>query len=172
LVTSEDIFQGSGIIKNQKCDTKYTIEKLIELCLVESDNTAYIKLVRFIGKEKIIEYGKELGTKHVLDGKDSYGIVNCSDMIIIWKKIIKYAESNENGKKMKQFLSNPSVKFIKNDKYVRKYGLYDIAYHEAGYVECSKPYYMLVLTQLNKYDYKEEFINKVAKILDDINKIN
>lgn len=172
LVTKDDIFDGSGVIKNQKDDTKYSIEKLIELCLVESDNTAYIKLVKYVGKDNLIEFGKCLGALHTLEGKDSYGITNCLDMIIYWKELKKYIDSTENGKKIKQYLLNPSVKYIKNDKCVRKYGEYDINYHETGYVDTDKPYYMFVLTQINKFDYKEEFINKVAKILEDINREN
>ena len=172
LVTSEDIFEGSGVIKNQSEDTEYTIEKLIELCLVESDNTAYIKLVKYVGKESLINFGKELGAIHTLEGKDSYGIVNCSDMKIYWKEIINYVNNSENGKKMKNYLLNPSIKLIKNENYLRKYGKFDIAYHEAGYVDSDKPYYMFVLTQLNNFDYKEEFINKVANIIEEINKVD
>lgn len=172
LVTSDDIFQGSGVIKNQKNDTEYTISKLIELCLIESDNTAYIKLVKYVGKDKLIEFGKNLGALHTLEGKDSYGIINCLDMIIYWKELINYINNFENGKTIKKFLLNPSVKYINNDNYIRKYGEYDIAYHETGYVDSSKPYYLMLLTQLNKANYKEEFINKVAKILDDINNVN
>lgn len=171
LVTSDDIITGGGIIKHQKQDTEYTIDKLIELCIIESDNTAYIKLIRFIGKDKVIEYGKSLGALHTLEGKDSYGITNCSDMIIYWKELIKYIKENRNGAKFKKYLLNPTTKFIKNDKYLRKYGKSDIAYHETGYVDIEKPYYMILLTQLNKEDYKEDFINQIAKILDEINNI-
>ena len=172
LVTQEELFEGSGVIKNQKENTEYSIEKLIELCLVESDNTAYIKLVKYVGKENIINFGKKLGALHTLEGKDSYGIVNCLDMIIYWKELKKYIENSENGTKIKKYLLNSSVKYIKNDKYVRKYGEFDIAYHEAGYVDSNKPYYMIVLTQLNKFDYKEEYINKIAKLIEEINREN
>ena len=170
LVTSEDIFDGSGIIKNQTEDTLYTIDKLLELCLKESDNTAYIKLVKYVGKDKLIEFGKSLGALHTLEGKDSYGIVNCLDMITYWKELISYINSTENGKKIRKYLLNPSVKYINKDGYIRKYGEFDIAYHETGYVEGEKPYYMFVFTQINKENYKNEFMNKVAKKLEDINK--
>lgn len=172
IITMDEIFEGSGVIKFQKEPTEYSISKLIELCLKESDNTAYIKLVRYIGKERIIEYGKSLGAIHTLEGKDSYGIVNCTDMVIYWKELISYIKNSKNGINLKDYLLNPSVKYIKNDKYIRKYGEYDIAYHEAGYVESEKPYYLMVLTQLNKEKYKEKFINNVAKIIDEINELN
>ena len=37
--------------------------------------------------------------------------------------------------------------------------------------ESNNPYYIIILTQLNKFDYKEDFINKSAKILNEINKL-
>ena len=81
LVTKEDITSGSGAIKDQKEAKEYTIEKLIELCIIESDNTAYIELMNLIGKERVIEFGTSLGAIHTLEGKDLYGITNCLDMI-------------------------------------------------------------------------------------------
>lgn len=44
-------------------------------------------------------------------------------------------------------------------------------YHEAGYVETSKPYFMIILTQLNKESYKKKFVNDTSKLLLNINKI-
>ena len=169
LVTKEDITSGSGAIKDQKEAKEYTIEKLIELCIIESDNTAYIELMNLIGKERVIEFGKSLGAIHTLEGKDLYGITNCLHMIKYWKEIIKYIEKNNNGSKFKNYLLNPSVKLIKNDNYIRKYGLCDLAYHEVGYVYSDKPYYLIILTQPNKKEYKEEYINRIASLLNEIN---
>ena len=171
LVTSEDLCDGTGIIKNQINDTKYTISKLIELCLVESDNTAYTKLVKYVGKDELINYGKNLGANHTLEGKDLFGIINCSDLLVYWKELIKYINSTKKGTVLREYLINPSTKLIKLDNYLRKYGSFDIAYHEAGYVDCENSYYLIVLTQINKEEYKEEFINKAANILNDINSI-
>lgn len=179
LVTQQDLKKDTGIIKYQKKDTYYTLRRLIELAITESDNTAYIKLVNFIGKEKIRKYGISLGAEHTMEGKetDSFGIINCQDMIVYWKKIKKYIDLNKKySKELEYYLLNPKVKLIKdasigNKEFVRKYGSWDIAYHEAGYIKGDNPYYIIILTQLNKYEYKEEFINKSAKILNEINKI-
>ena len=92
-------------------------------------------------------------------------------MIIYWKELINYVNSSSNGNKIKEYLLDSSVKYIENDKFIRKYGEYEIAYHETGYVDNEKPYYMMILTQLNKFDYKEEFLNKIANIIDEINNI-
>lgn len=171
LVRLDDIKQDTGIIKFNKEDKEYTIKELIKLCIVESDNTAYIKLINYVGKDKIEEYGKSLGATHTMEGKDLFGLTNCIDMLIYWKEIKKYIKNGKYGNLFKEYLSNPTTKLINclNNNYVRKYGSWDIAYHETGYVESDNEYYLIVLTQLNKEDYKEEFINKTAKLLDEIN---
>ena len=172
LVKLEDLKQDTGIIKFNTEDKEYTIGELIKLCIVESDNTAYIKLVNYVGKDKLEEYGKSLGAKHTMEGIDLFGIINCTDMLVYWKEVKDYIENGKHGLEFKDYLSNPSVKLINvlNNNFVRKYGSWDIAYHEAGYVESDNEYYLMVLTQINKEEYKEEFINKTASLLDDINK--
>jgi len=169
LVTMDDLKQDTGVIKFQKEDTYYTIGKLIELCIVESDNTAYLKLVDLVGKDKLEEYGKSLGANHTMEGKDNFGLINCSDMIIYWKEVINYLKTGNNSTNYKNYLLNPSFSIINKKNFIKKYGSWDIAYHEAGYMNIDKPYYLIVLTQLNKEDYKEEFVNKIADLLDDIN---
>ena len=77
---------------------------------------------------------------------------------------------------LKEYLSNPSTKLISQDSvnnniFLRKYGSFDIAYHEAGYVIDENPYYLIILTQLNKLNYKERFVNDTAKLISQIHEI-
>lgn len=179
LVKMDELKPDTGIIKNQKNNQEYSVKELIKYTLVESDNTAYLKLVNYVGKETLKEYGRSLGAKFTMIGKetDSFGIISCSDMIIYWKNVKKFIDRNDDyGNLLKKYLSNPTYKIVENDgvlkyNYVRKYGSYDIAYHEAGYVETSKPYFMIILTQLNKESYKKKFVNDTSKLLLNINKI-
>lgn len=169
LVSMEDLKQDTGIIKYQKEDTYYSIKDLIRLTITESDNTAYIKLVNYIGKDNLEEYGKSLGAEHTMEGKDLFGLINCDDMICYWEKIKKYI--NDNNKYSNDFynwLSNPTFsiiekKNINNNNFVKKYGSWNIAYHEAGYVEDKDPFYLIVLTQKFKCQDKENFVNETAR---------
>lgn len=171
LITAKDLKQDTGIIKYQKEDTYYSLEDLVKLTIVESDNTAYLKLVEILGKENIKKYGNSLGAEYTMVGKetDSFGIINTNDMLIYWEAVKKFIDDNNKYSKIfKEWLSTPTVKFINDDSidnlnFVRKYGSWDIAYHEAGYIEDKNPYYLIVLTQLNKFDYKEKFINDTAE---------
>ncbi len=168
LITKEDIRPGTGIIKNQSKDTKYSIKDLLKYNIEESDNTAYIKLVNYVGKEKLIEFGKSLGAKHPLEGKDLFGIINCSDMLIYLKRIRDFILNNKLGKDFSNYLANPSFKIIKdsnlnNNEFLRKYGAWDIAYHELGIVNDKNPFYLIILTQKFKKKEKDQFINSAAK---------
>lgn len=174
LIKMSDLKQDTGIIKYQKQDTYYTIKELIVKNIIYSDNTAYIKLVNFIGKDNIKTYGKNLGAKYTMEttNNDLFGLINCNDMYLYWQDIYKYiGQNNKNSLFLKKLLLNPKVKIIKQKHYVRKYGSYDIAYHEAGYIDIKAPYYLIVLTQLNKKWYKRFYVNKIAKIIKKINKI-
>lgn len=175
LISMEDLKQDTGIIKYQKENTEYSILELIKLTIIESDNTAYLKLVDIVGKENIKKFGLELGASHTMESKptDSFGIINCNDMIIYWEAVKRFIDSNERyGMILKKYLLNPSFKIVsdstlKNHSFVRKYGSWDIAYHEAGYID--DEYYLIILTQLNKFDYRKKFVNRTAKKIIKIN---
>lgn len=177
LITMNDLKQDTGIIKFQKEDTYYSIKELIRLTIIESDNTAYIKLVNYVGKENLEKYGKNLGAKHTMEGKDLFGLINCDDMILYWEKVRKYIISNNKySLDFYNWLSNPSFSIIEknslnNNNFVKKYGSWDIAYHETGYVEDKNPFYLIILTQKFKTDDKEIFVNETAKRLYTIHKL-
>lgn len=170
LVTMNDLKQDTGIIKFQKIDTYYTINELIRLTIIESDNTAYIKLVNYISKENLESYGKALGAKHTMEGRDLFGLINCDDMIVYWKKVRNFIEKSKYGKEFHDYLSNPSFEIVEKENiggnnFVKKYGSWDIAYHEAGYIEDENPFYMIILTQKLRCEDKEQFVNDTAKNL-------
>jgi hypothetical protein len=178
LVKMSDLKQDSGIIKYQKEDTYYSLRELLRLTIVESDNTAYLKLVDLVGGKQVLkEYGNSLGAIHTMEGKesDSFGITNCTDMYIYISKVIEYInKDNEYSKMFREWMINTTTKKVDkenlNGAFLRKGGEFGIAYHEVGYVEANKPYYLIILTQLGELEYKNDFINDAAKKIVDINK--
>lgn len=177
LVTMEDLKQDTGVIKFQKEDTYYSIKELIRLTIIESDNIAYIKLVNYVGKDNLEKYGKSFGAGHTMEGKNLFGLINCDDIIYYWEKVRKYIiDYNKYSIDFYNWLSNPFFSIIEgssidNNNFVKKYGSWDIAYHEAGYVEDENPFYLVVLTQKFKNDDKEEVVNETAKRLYKIHKL-
>lgn len=166
LITADDIKQGSGILKNENnFPQNYSLQKLLKYTIKYSDNTAYLKLVNWIGKENLIKFGKSLGAKHTLEGKDSFGITTCNDLACYWKAIWPIQKEHEE---LREWLQNPTYQMIqeknlRNKTFLRKYGLFDIACHEAGIVLDENPYYLFILTQKGQTKSKMKFLNKTAK---------
>ena len=170
---SENIKQGSGVLKEENnFPKKYTLKDLLMYSIKYSDNTAYLKLVDYIGKEKLISYGASLGAKYTFVGKDNFGIINCADLLKYWKKIW---EIKDNHPELQEWLENPEYriikeKSIKNQSFLRKYGAFDITFHECGIVNCSDPYFLFILTQKGENKKAKKFINKTAKKIGKIHK--
>ncbi len=164
-IYAEDIKQGTGILKNENFPKKYTLFSLMKYSIMESDNTAYLKLVDWIGKEKIIMFGKSLGAQYTFEGKDNFGIVNCNDLKIYWKELNPILEKHPE---IEEWFVHPSYeiitsKSIQNKKYLKKYGFFGIAYHEAGIVKDNVSYLLIILTQKGENKNAKSFINKTAK---------
>lgn len=171
-ITEEDKKQGSGVIKDMELPKEFSIKELIKYSLQNSDNTAYLKLVSFIGKEKLIQYGKSLGAQHTLEGKDNFGLINCTDLAIYWKKMDELLKKAEE---IKEWLLYPTIQIIKEKSlykipFFRKYGAYGISFHEGGIVRDTKPYLLIVLTQMGNNKKSKKFINKAAKKMAKIHK--
>jgi len=174
---NEDFKQGTGVLKNNKNKKEYNIKDLIYYTLKESDNTAYSKLVNFVTVEKLKQYGANLGAKHTLEGKDLFGITNCYDMIIYLTELYNYLNKNTYlGKELKKIMANPSYQIIKikninKNLFIRKYGSFGVAFHEVGIVYDKKPYILVILTQKNNLKLKINYVNKVAKKINQINNL-
>lgn len=164
-ITKEDIKRGSGIIKLDTLPASYTIKELAIRTIKYSDNTAYIKLVEWITKEKLQKYSKKIGLLHGLEGKDFFGITSVNDMKKILEKIYEYSKED---KELKEALENPTYKIIESknishQKFLRKYGSFGIAYHEVGVVESEHPYYLIIMTQKGENSKTKRFINRASK---------
>lgn len=131
-LTEADKKGGSGILKDKPFPQNITLKELAMYSLKYSDNTAYIKLVDFIGVSNLKEFGHSLKASHTLEGKDSFGIINCSDLKCYWESL--YQEIKKHPE-LKDWLEEPSSKIIepkslKQVPFIRKYGSFDIAFHE------------------------------------------
>jgi hypothetical protein len=164
-IEDKDIKQGSGIIKDEIVPKTYSLKKLMELTITESDNTAYLKLVAFIGPEKLQQYGKSLNALHPLEGKDLFGITSCQDMVFYFQKFLELLKSHPE---LELWTKNPSYHIIDSKSlhhvpFLKKYGYFNIAYHECGIVLDENPFYLMILTQKGQDKNAKKFINQAAK---------
>lgn len=172
-ITEEDIKQGNGVLKDElDLPKKYTLKELLMYTIKYSDNTAYLKLVDFIGKEKLLTYAHNLGAEHTFEGKDNFGITNCLDMLKYWSRLWEILKENPE---IEDWLLNPEYaiiksKNIKSGHFYKKYGAFDIAFHECGVVDGKDPYFLFILTQKGENKKSKRFINKTAKKIEKIHK--
>jgi glycosyltransferase involved in cell wall biosynthesis len=106
----------------------------------------------------------------VLLESQSYGIpciaFDCA------KGATEIIKNNENGYLIKdRNIEDMAIKIskliddknINNSQFLRKYGAFEIAYHEVGIVNDCNPFYLIILTQKYPVKDKDKFINKTAK---------
>ena len=172
-VEESDLKQRSGILKKRNVPFSISLEELCLLSIKYSDNTAYTKLVNFLGKDTIASIGKEIGATHTMEGKDSFGLINASDALLYLKFLNQLLIDYPNETKdLKTALLQPETKIVQTeDTYFRKYGNFDIAYHEVGIVSEIKPYYFICLTQKGNCKNKKQFIHKTYQIIKELNQL-
>ena len=116
---SIDRVGGSGILKNSRAGSRFTVGELIELMITISDNTATNLLINFIGFDYINSSMKEFGLENsnlsrlMMDMRSrSKGIENyttATDMARILKLIYK-------GRLINKDISKYSVQILKEQK--------------------------------------------------------
>ena len=110
---------GSGVLKNKPAHSLWKVSKLVELMIVQSDNTATDMLINLAGMEDVEKTARSLGMKkttlkrkifafHEIDkGKDNYTTPN--DMLILLKEL-------NNGNKIKKEYREKMLEILKNQK--------------------------------------------------------
>ncbi len=172
---------GSGLLKEVPCGTYFSVQKLIELMITESDNTATNILIGLLGFDHINEFLKDTGLRHsnlsrkMMDFKSrARGIENyttASDMALILEKIYRGMLVNKDVSAkcllvLKSQTINDRIPGKLPDEIVvaHKTGLENNACHDAGIVFTPKGDYLIcVLTRPFKSNKSaKKFISNVS----------
>ena len=150
--------------------SKHRIGNLIEYAVTVSDNSAYIMLMNFVGKETIKKYGNSLGATTTMEGKDDFGIVNATDYVIYLKKLLDLAKVYKKSEELIAYMKNTKVNKINpsnvgNNIIARKGGEHDVAYHDCAIIYDDEPFILCIFTQKGNIKNKDKFINSAAKKL-------
>lgn len=157
--TEEFHLGGSGIIKNDPVGSWYSVNYLLEQCLLQSDNIAYSLLVNRCGRDSFNEFLYSLGV--TTSGMHLYTSIwpaaTPREMALVWAAILDYIESDaSHASLMKHLLVNSSYSPIRKAlNYQRtvasKYGWDAESYVDAGivYTADGQPDYLLVLLTAN-----------------------
>lgn len=147
--TSNFVSKYSEGMEKRKIGENITLQDLMKYSITVSDNTAHHMLVNYIGKSKLKEYAKSLGATAIFTGSsDDYGNQITHDTNIYLKKAYELINTKENGKLLKEYMSNDRKNKLntENISIAHKYGSYDMYYHDIGINFDKHPYTISVLT--------------------------
>ncbi len=167
-----DIQEQYGTLYREPIGTRFTIEKLLEEMLVNSDNTAYFILLRNLGAGALNDYLTEVGMTDLFDGNSN---ITAKEYTRLFRALYtsSYLE-RENSQKILEFLSRAGNnqfldKALPEDViFAHKIGENDsqIIYADSGIVYLpNRPYIITVLFKGDGNDRKEnieEFFEKVS----------
>lgn len=152
----DKVYYGASLIKT--VDALYLYEKnLINNDLKEhvrkiitySDNASHHYLVNYIGKNKLKQYGVDLGAPNTLKGGDNYGNTTVKDQIVYMKKLYEITKDNQK-KDLKSYFTSSTwnlLKFNGSPTIMHKYGHYESVHHNVGIVLDKNPYIVVILTK-------------------------
>lgn len=171
--TSKYVASYSDGMSKKKVGDEVSIKELISYALLYSDNSAHFMLSDYIGVENLRNYGKSLGAVHILNSGDTFGNQSALDTNIYLHHAYEIIKSNsEYGKLLKEYMTNTNYNSLylteeENNNVAHKYGLYANYYHDIGIVFEENPYYISVLTNHGKGDYKT-VVNNIHKKINEL----
>lgn len=177
-----DIISGSGVLKTMPCGSSYSVEKLIELMICQSDNTATNILIGKLGERYLNSFFSRAGLRNtclrrkMMDfSKRKQGVENfttAEDICLILEQIYrkKFISAQVSDKCMDMLLRQKMKDRIpkqlpKNTPIAHKTGLERSVCHDAGIVFAPKGDFMIcVLTKSKGGPYKmmKDFISRMA----------
>lgn len=173
--------EGSGALKNNPVGTKFTVDKLIELMITRSDNTAANMLIELLGFDYLNDFFKSEGLihtnlsrkmmdfRHRQQGVENY--TTAGDISLILEKIYRKKFINRGvsskclGLLLKQKVNDRIPKKLPQDVLVaHKTGLERNVCHDAGIVFSNQGHFLIcVLTKSRAGAPKvKEFISDIS----------
>ena len=140
---------GSGILKNQKSGTYYSLEDLFYYTINYSDNVAYYMVHDRFYNEGYNEFLKELGCNNLYLYGGQWGLIDARSMALVWREIYKYKDETENGKHLFELFTNAEYNYIKqgmtNYDSAHKSGWTPNQTHDSGIVFADDDYIVITL---------------------------
>lgn len=162
---------GSGILKNKKSGTNYTLKDLFYYTLNYSDNVAYYMVHDRFYNAGYNEFLKELGCNQLyLNNGAKWGKIDARSMALIWQEIYKYKDETENGKYLFELLTNAEYNYIaegmENYESAHKSGWTPRETHDSAIVFANDDYIVVTLNQNNgNYSAKKQLL-KVCECIE------
>lgn len=178
IYTSKFYADGCGTIKNSAYGTVYDLRSIVTTTIVNSDNSGYHMLQNHFGYENYNRFLTSLGNKVTINGYVKWGQTSPMDSLRNWAEIYNYTESGtKNGDLLKELLTSTTDSCIRSalgerHTVANKMGwMFGTCCHDHAIVYDEKPYILIIMTDGDAYDKNQQFVVKLALILDDIHEI-
>jgi len=162
--TSRYYNTGTGILKKNKFNSKYSVRTLSKYSIVYSDNAAHNMLMDKYGRGNMLAFWKELGTNAIFTANNNWGVINAHDASIYMEELYRfYLEDEKYGQELMNNFLNANPKFIKGKngyKVANKSGWSGTAIHDVSIIFADNPYIVVALSNLGYTDYYMSYFNK------------
>jgi beta-lactamase class A len=173
VMEKRHILTGSGVLKNKKVGSKFTVSDLIKYMITRSDNTAYAMLLERFGTKGFREYSQSLGIDYKLPA-GGYTTCTIREMATFMLDIYHFGETEE-GKDLIKHMQNCSysLQISKAVQYpvAHKFGfIYEgKGFHDMGIVYSPAPYLELIFTRINGTVYDTKAFIEIGKLIEELN---
>ncbi|MFA6521315.1 MAG: serine hydrolase [Candidatus Gracilibacteria bacterium] len=170
VLLEEDVSPDFGELYKEPVGTRYTIEKLLEEMLINSDNTARTIFMRNLGGEERFNVVDHLGIEDVINENQE---VNSKRYSVFWRALFSASYlSPEHSQKLLEILTEtPFENYLalglpKNVKFTHKIGVNEPKniYADSGIVFVpNRPYILTVMMEerdKNQMEYLMKLISK------------
>lgn len=159
---------GSGLLKDKPFNTKYNIDTLVKYSIHASDNIAYSMLMDRYGRENILKFWQEKGTKNIYTLNTIWGETSAKDASIYMQELYDfYKRDNEYGEKLMNYFKTAEWKIITNKdgehNTANKGGWSNETFHDIAIVFEENPYILVVMSNSgNDYNDYTYLFNKAS----------
>ena len=163
---------GTGVIKNHKYYSTYSIRTLVEYAVKYSDNIAHRMLVKRFGMEDIKNYWRNLGSSTIFENGNLFSNFNAIDGYIVMKQLYNFANSCDLGKELMDYFKAAKPNFIignEENEIAHKYGWAQNILHDMAIVFDDKPYILVIFSNRGQKTY-DAFFNDVSKKVNEIHR--
>lgn len=145
----KDYSDGTGILQSADDISTVSIDRLLQLCITESDNIAYNMLNRICGNT-IIDYANNNICNNCLINDNGYLKTSAKSVYQILNRLY-FSQDNSYAKiidYMKHTQFNDSLnKYLPEEKVAHKIGSYYRYYHDAAIIYGDETYILVVMTK-------------------------
>lgn len=176
--TSKFYAGGCGTIKHSAYGTEYDLRSIISTTIINSDNSGYHMLREHFGYDDYNSFLTSLGNKTTINKYVKWGQTSPMDSLRNWAEIYNYTESGTpNGDFLKELLTGTADSCIRSaigDRHTvaNKMGwMFGSCCHDHAVVYDEEPYILIIMTDGNGYDKNQQYVGRLALMLDDIHEL-